>query len=237
MGMTDMIVFQKALQAAVKILGAGKTPTGQKATGQNTKKPFRLVEPRAVFGCEMQDRAVTWITQEGPALRTFFALLRFKGHLTPPRHQAAHVQTPVRVQVVHDPIIPFQGWQALRRPLEMRHEISGRSGAPKGPSDVPRGHDQGMDQHPRTMADVLRFTPFTPARLGRLGGGFALEHVHASLCVAANHQAAWLIRLDRLGVQLANQVGLGVQVLVVAIQPVRTLGGLEVNVVQDTPET
>ena len=83
MGVTAIIVFQKALQAAVKILGAGKTPTGQKATVQNTKKQLRLVEPRAVFGREMKDMAVTWITQEGPALRTFFELLRFKGHLAP----------------------------------------------------------------------------------------------------------------------------------------------------------
>jgi hypothetical protein len=65
------------------------------------------------------------------------------------------------------------------------------------------------------MADVLMFTPFAPARLG----------------------AALLIRLDRLGIQLANEVGLGVKVRVVAIQPVFTPVGLEVNVVQDTPET
>jgi hypothetical protein len=39
MGVTAIIVFQKALQAAVKILGAGKTPTGQKATVHDTKKP------------------------------------------------------------------------------------------------------------------------------------------------------------------------------------------------------
>jgi hypothetical protein len=121
--------------------------------------------------------------------------------------------------------------------MEMRHEISGRSGAPKGPSDVARGHGQGIDQPPRTMADVLMFTPFAPARLGRFGGGCALEHWHAGLFIAAHHQAALLIRLDRLGVQLAHPVGLGVNVLVVALQPVRTLVGLEVNVVQDTPDT
>jgi len=37
--------------------------------------------------------AVAWITQEGAALPTFFELLRFKGHLAPPSHQAADVQT------------------------------------------------------------------------------------------------------------------------------------------------
>jgi hypothetical protein len=237
MGVTEIIVFQKALQAAVKILGAGKTPAGQKATVHDTKKQLSLVEPRAVFGREMKDMAVAWITQEGPALHTFFELRRFKGHLAPPSHQAANVQTPVGVQVVHDPIIPFHMWQDLIRPLEMRHEIGGLPGGSKGPSDVACGHCQGIDQYPRTMADVLMFTPFAPARLGRFGGGFALEHLHAGLFVAANHQAALLRGLDRLGVKLANHVGLGIKILVVAIQPVLTFVGLEVKIVQDTPDT
>src|SRR3954469_12384245 len=97
MGVTEIIVFQKVLQAAVKILGAGKTPTGQKATVHDTKKQLSLVEPRAVFWREMKDMAVAWIPQEGAALSTFFELLRFKGHLAPPSHQAADVQTPVGV--------------------------------------------------------------------------------------------------------------------------------------------
>jgi hypothetical protein len=237
MGVTELIVLQKALQAAVNILGAGKTPAGQKATVHDTQKHRSLIEPRAVFGRDMQDMAVAWITQEGPALPPFFALRRFQGHLAPPSHQAANVQTPVRVQVVQDPIIPFHRWQDLRRPLEMRHEIGGLPGGPKGPSDGACGHCQGMDQSPRTMADVLMFTPFAPARLGRCGGGFALEHVPAGLFVAANHPAALLIRLDRLGVKLANPGGLGINILVMALPPVRTLVGREVTIVQETPET
>jgi hypothetical protein len=45
----------------------------------------------------MKDMAMAWITQKGAALRAFFELLRFKGHLAPPRHQVADVQTPVGV--------------------------------------------------------------------------------------------------------------------------------------------
>jgi len=74
MGMTGIIIFQKTLQSAFKVLGAGKTPTGQKATVQDTKKQLSLVEPRAVFWREMKDMAVAWITQKGPALPTFFEL-------------------------------------------------------------------------------------------------------------------------------------------------------------------
>jgi len=110
MGVTEMRVLQKALQAALKIRGVGKTPAGQKATVHDTKKQRSLVEPRAVFGREMKDMAVAWITPKGPALHPFFELLRLKGHLAPPRHQATDVQTPVDGQVVHDPIITFHAW-------------------------------------------------------------------------------------------------------------------------------
>ena len=68
--MTDIIVFQKALQSAVKVLGAGKTPTGQKATVQDTKEYLGLIQPRTVFRCEMEDMPVAGITQKGPTLRT-----------------------------------------------------------------------------------------------------------------------------------------------------------------------
>src|SRR5712691_2495550 len=237
MGVTDIIVFQKALQSAVKVLSAGKTPTGQKATGQDTKKQLSLVEPRAVFWREMKDMAVAWITQKGSALHAFFELLRLTGHLAPPSHQATDVQTPVGVQVVHDPIITFHAWQVLISPLEMGHEIGGLTGGTDGPSELARGHRQGVDQHPRAMADVLMFTPFAPARLCRFGGRFALEHLHAGLFIAANHQAALLIGLDRLGVKLANSLGFGIKVLIVAIQPVLTLVRLEINVLKDTPDT
>ena len=118
------------------------------------------------------------------------------------------------------PVLTFHAWQVLIGLLEMRHEISGLLGGPKDPSDVARGHCQGMDQYPRTMADVLMFTPFAPVWLGRFGGGFALEHLQAGLFVAANHQAVLLIRLARLGVKLVNHVGLGIKVLVMAIQSV-----------------
>ena len=94
MGVTAIIVFQKALQAAVKILGAGKTPASQKATVHDTKKQLSLVEPRAVFGREMKDMAVAWITQEGPALPTFFSFAGAKGtwHHRATRRQTSRLQ-------------------------------------------------------------------------------------------------------------------------------------------------
>lgn len=233
--MTEVIVLQQALPAAVQILGAGKTPTGQQAPVHDTKKQRSWVKPRAVFGRAMHDMAVACIPQEGPALPPLFALLRCKGPLAPPSQQAAHVQTPVGVQVVHDPVITFPGWQAVSRRLEMRHNISGRPGAPQGPSAAARRHGQGIAQPPRTMAAGRMFTPCAPARWGRLGGCCPLAHVHAGLLIAAKAQAPLCIGRERLGVQRAKRVRCGLQGLIVAVPPGRTRGRLQSNVVQDTP--
>src|SRR3989475_10835929 len=151
MSVTDIIIFQKALQSAVKVPGTGKTPTGQKATVQDAKKQLSLVEPRAVFGREMKNMAMARITQEGTALHSFFELHRFKGHLAPLSHQAADVQTPVGVQVVHHPIIMGHAWQVLIRPLEMCDEIGGLPGCPDCPRIVARRHPQGTLHHPSSM--------------------------------------------------------------------------------------
>ena len=97
MGVTGIVIFQKALQAALKVLGTGKAATGQKATMQHAKEQLGLIEPRAVFRREMKDMPVAWVAQKRPALHTFFELVRCKGNLAPLRHQAADVQTPVGV--------------------------------------------------------------------------------------------------------------------------------------------
>ena len=95
--MTGIVICQKALQAACKVLGTGKTATGQKAAMEHAKAYLGLIEPRAMFRCEMKHMAVAGIGQKGPALRSGFELMGRKGHLAPPSHQAADVQTPVGV--------------------------------------------------------------------------------------------------------------------------------------------
>ena len=80
------------------------------------------------------------------------------------------------------------------------------------------------------------FASLAPAGLGGFGGGFALKHLHTGFFIAANHQAAVLVGLKCLSVKLANGVGFGIKVLIVAIQPVLTLMGLQIDVLQDTPD-
>src|SRR4029453_9157514 len=110
----------------------------------------------------------------------------------------------------------------------MGDEVKDLPGGPDGPSDLSGGHDQRVDQHAGTVAYVLMLAAFTFAGLGRFGGGGVLEHLHASFFIAADHQAALLIRPERLDVELANGVGFRRERLVVAIEPIRTLVRLQI---------
>src|SRR5216683_7901862 len=101
MGVTGIVLFQKTLQAALKVLGTGKATTGQKATVQHAKEQLGLIEPRAVFRREMEDMTVAGITQKGPALRPLFELVGLERHHAPACYQATDVQTPVGVEVIH----------------------------------------------------------------------------------------------------------------------------------------
>src|SRR5881397_980032 len=114
----------------------------------------------------MKDMTVAGITEKGSALHTLFQLVGLKGYLTPLRHQAADVQTPVSVQVVHHPIIALHTWQAVISLFEMHHKISRLAGGTHGPGQLACGHRQRVDEDARAVADVLMFASLAPAGLG-----------------------------------------------------------------------
>jgi hypothetical protein len=237
MGVTGIVIVQQALPVAWKVLGTGKTATGYKATGQHTKASLGLMEPRAMLWCAMQDMPVAGIGQKGPTLRSSLERVGLKGSLAPPGHQVADLQTPGGGEVVHHPVRTLPPGPAMRRLVEMGHAISGRAGGPNGPGHLAGGPRSRMNQPPRAMAEVLMRASLAPACLGRFGRGFALQHLHARLCLAADHQAPLVLGLTGLGVQVADGAGLGITVLIVALEPVRTLVRLEIDVVQETPDT
>ena len=90
MGVTGIVIFQKALQAALKVLGTGKAATGQKATMQHAKEQLGLIEPRAVFRRERKDMPVAWVAQNARRCTPFLSLSGAKGTL---HHCATKRQT------------------------------------------------------------------------------------------------------------------------------------------------
>ena len=56
------------------------------------------------------------------------------------------------------------------------------------------------------------FASLAPSLLSRLGRGFALKHLHATLFIAADHQVLLGVGLERAHVKLANGLGFSLKV-------------------------
>jgi hypothetical protein len=185
----------------------------------------------------MQDMPVAGIPEKGPALRAFFELVGLTRDLAPACHSAADVQTPVGVEVVEDPSILLHVRPPLVHLVKMGHEIGGRAGVSKRPGKVAWRYRQRVDEGAGTVADVRMFAPFASSWLGRFGRGFALQALHAGFFIAAEHQTTLGIIVERFGIQLADGGGFGIKICSMAVQPLWTLVGLEIDVVQDAPHT
>ncbi len=118
----------------------------------------------------------------------------------------------------------------------MGHEIRGFASSSDRPSNLASRDRQGVDQNSRAVADVFMFTSLATSRLGRLGGCFAFANLHPGFFIAADEQPALLVGFKRFGVKLTNVLGLGIKVLIVAIQPVLTLVRLEIDLLQNSPD-
>src|SRR5437016_4403796 len=86
------------------------------------------------------------------------------------------------------------------------------------------------------MADGLVLTFFWLARVHRLGGGAALQHLPTCLFIGADDQAALLGEAQRLDRELTDIMGLGLEVWIVAVEPVHAPMRREVCLLQDAPE-
>jgi hypothetical protein len=235
MGVAGGIVFQEARQLGVKFGPTGQAPTGQKAALQDTKEACGLLEPGAVCGGAMPHVPVCWLTQKRPAFSLPWQLRGLTGHLAPPGHEAADLQAPGGVEIVHEPIVALHPRYALGDVLEMGDTVRTLPGGPDGPSALPGGHDQRVDQYAGAVAYVCIRASFTFAGLGRCGRGGALKDLHARLCIAAEHQAALVIRLQGLDVELAQVVGFRRARLVVALEPIRTFVRRQIDRVEEAP--
>src|SRR5258707_9889284 len=86
------------------------------------------------------------------------------------------------------------------------------------------------------MADVLVFAFFWLARLHRLGGVAALQHLHTRLFIGADDHASLLVEAQRLDIELTDSMRFGLEVWIMAVEPVHAPMRLEVCLLQDAPE-
>jgi len=119
---------------------------------------------------------------------------------------------------------------------QMSGEIQARACHAQIPHDLTRGHDEGGDQTARAVTDVLVFAFFWLARLDGNRGMLSLEDLHAGLFVRTDDQFAVLIQDRSIDVQLADVASLGIEVGIVAVEPVDAAVRFQIGGIQDAPD-
>jgi hypothetical protein len=235
-GAMGVVVVQVRSQACDEFLGRGEVAALEPATRQRAKPQFDLVEPRAVFGREVEHMLVFGVRQEGTSLLAGVQVAVVERQAVQPSHEFANVEAPVCVQVVEGPMEPLVVGELRRDMGQMSGEIQAGACYAQIPDDFACGDDERGDQAARAVTDIFVFTLFGFARLGEDRGMLALKNLHAGLFVTADNQLAVLIQGGSLDVQLTDVLSLGVEVGIVAVEPVDAAVRLQISGIQDTPD-
>src|SRR5208337_2519431 len=97
-------------------------------------------------------------------------------------------------------------------------------------------YDKRGDQSACPISDVVLLPSLGFAGLSRLSGVGTAQCLHSRLFITANHQSTLLVHQGSLDVQLANLLSLGVEVGVMAVEPVNTPVWFQVGLVKNPPD-
>jgi hypothetical protein len=236
MGAVDIVVVQVSGQACDKFFGRREIASFQKAACQGAEPEFDLIEPRAVFGREVEHVLVFGVRQKVASLLPSAQVAFAERQATQLSYELANVQAPMGIEVIENPMKALVVGELRRDVGQMGSEIHARACHAQIPDDFTRGDDECSNQAARAVTDVLLFAFFRFARLDGNGRVLSLKDLHARLFVRADNQFAALIQSRSADVQLTNVPGLGIEIGVMAVEPVDAAVRLQVGGVQDTPD-
>lgn len=231
-----IVVLQVCSQACDEFRGRCEVATFQEATSQGAEPQFDLVEPGAMLGCEVKDMLVLGVGQESPSLCASAQVAFVERQSVQLRHEFANVQAPMRVQVVENPMEAFVLGELRGDMGQVGGEVLAGACHAQIPKDLAGRNDERGDQAACAVTDVFVFAFFGLAGLHEDGRMLALEDLHAGLFVGADDQLALLVQDGSLNVELTDVLSLGVEVGIVAVEPIDAAMRLEVGSIQDTPD-
>ena len=176
------------------------------------------------------------VSQKCSPLLACFQVSRNEGHVAQFGHDATDFQAPMSVQVIQDPV---EALDLRKLPCDMT-QVSGKvhtgAGRPQVADDFTGGYDERGDESACSISDVVLLASRWLAGLSRLCRVRTAQCLHTRLFITADHQSPLLVHHGSLKVQLANRLGLGVEVGVVAVKPVDTTVRLEVGFIESSPD-
>jgi len=232
----SIVIVQVGCQALNEFRRRSEIATFQKTTRQRAEPQFDLIEPGAMFGGEVKNVFVFGISQESAALAAGAQIALVKRQSAQAGDEFANVQTPMRVQVVHDPMEALVLGELPGDVVQMGGKVLAGARHAQIPNDLAGRDNEGSDQAAGAVTDVFVFAFLRFAGCDENGGMLALQDLHAGLFVAANDQFPLLVQERGVDIQFANLSRLGVEIRIVAVEPVDAAVRFQIGGGENAPD-
>jgi len=187
-------------------------------------------------GSEVEHMLVGRLSQKGSPLPACLQVSWNEGNVAQLGHDSTDFQAPMSIEVIQDPVKPFD----VREPPGDVTQVSGKihtgAGRPQVANNFTGRYDERGDESACSISDVVLLTSRGLAGHSRLRGMGTTQRLHSRLFITADHQSPLLVHHGCLDVQLANRVSLGVEIGVVAVEPIDAAMRLEVGLIESSPD-
>ena len=185
---------------------------------------------------EMEHMLVGRIRQKGSPLFACLQDRRIEGDVAQLSDDTADFQAPVGIEVIQHPVKALGLREPLGHEIQVCREVHTGPGGSQIANEFTSRYDKRGDQSACPISDVVLLTSLRFAGLSRLSGVGTTQCLHSCLFITANHQSTLLVHHGSLDVQLADLLSLGVEVGVVAVEPVNTPVRLQVGLIKNPPD-
>jgi hypothetical protein len=234
--MTTVIVVDKRKQPRLEIRHRDEIPALQEPPCKDAKPQLHLIEPGAMRRSEVEHMLVGWVSQKGSSLQASLQLSRNEGDVAQLGYDATDFQAPMGIQVIQDPVKPLDLGKPPGDVSQVSGEVHTVARRAQVADDFTGRYDERGDESACSVPNVVLLASRGFAGLSWLRRVGTTQCLHSRLFIAADHQSSLLVHHGCRDIQLANRLSLGVEVGVVAVEPIDATVRLQVGLVESPPD-
>jgi hypothetical protein len=176
------------------------------------------------------------IREKSFALLACFQMRRNERNLAHFGYDSTDLQAPMGIEIIQDPVKAFDLREPAGHVAQVIREVHTGAGRPQVADDLTGRYDKRGDESARPMSDVVLLTSRGLASLRRLCGVGTAQCLHSRLFITTDQQPPLFVHRGCPDIQLANCLSFGVEVRVVAVEPVDAAVRFEVRLVKNPPD-